>query len=77
MTYHEVITIFINFFGSKIKFSIPKQLNKSITFDNKYFTDKMVERTICFDPKEQTASILKKKALIDVDFDLNDRFCDN
>ena len=75
VTNHEVKIIVMNYFGSKIKFSTPKQLNKSMMFYNKDFTDKMVESTLCFDPIEQAASILRK-ALIDVEFDLNDRFCD-
>ena len=76
VTNREVKILLTNHFDEKIRFSTPKQLNKSMMFFKNDIAEQMAETIRISDPIKQAASMIKD-ALLSVDFDLNDRFCDS
>ena len=76
VTNREVKLLLVNHFGGKIYFSQPKQVNKSLMFFSQNVTVEDVAQTIRnTDPIKECAQQIRK-SLLDVDFNLNDRFCD-
>ena len=75
VTNREVKILLINHFGDEIDFSTPKQANKSMMFFKRDIAAKMAENIRNSNPLTQAASTIKD-ALLNVDFNLNDRFCD-
>jgi len=76
LTNQEVKVLLVNHFDDKIAFSRPKQANKSSMFFSKSVTAECLAETIrTTDPIRQSAEIIRQ-CLQDMDFDLQDRFCD-
>ena len=72
----EVKVLLTNHFSDQICFSQPKQLNKSQQFFSKEVrVENMAEQIRASDPIKECASIIRQ-SLLDINFDLQDRFCD-
>lgn len=72
----EVKLLLTNHFGNKIRFSQPKQVNRSVLFfSSDVTTETMAETIRATDPIRQCAEMIRQ-SLLEVDFDLQDRFCD-
>lgn len=76
VTNREVKLLLRNHFTDQICFSQSKQLNKSELFFSKgVSTENMADKIRVTDPIKECAAIIRQ-CLLDVDFDLQDRFCD-
>lgn len=76
ITNQEVKVLLSHHFGEKIRFSTPKQVNKSLLFFSADVTQESLAETIrCTDPVRECAEVLRQ-SLMSVNFDLTDRFCD-
>ena len=76
VTNREVTILLTNHFSDQICFSQPKQLNRSGLFFSKGITNENMAETIrSTDPIRQCTDIIRQ-SLLDIDFDLQDRFCD-
>ena len=76
VTNQQVKVLVTNYFGERIKFSWPKQLNKSaLVFSASVTGEAMAETIRGKDPIRQCATLIRQ-SLMEVDFDLQDRFCD-
>ena len=72
----EVKVLLTNYFGSKISFSKPKQVNKSqMFFSSTVKAENLAETIRSTDPIRQCAEMIRQ-CLLELDFDLQDRFCD-
>lgn len=72
----EVKVLLTEHFGSDISFSQPKQVNKSQMFFSRTVTAENLAETIrSTDPIRQCAETIRQ-CLLELDFDLQDRFCD-
>lgn len=76
VTNREVKILLTHHFTDQICFSQPKQLNKSELFFSKgVSTENMADKIRVTDPIKECAAIIRQ-CLLEVDFDLQDRFCD-
>lgn len=72
----EVKVLLTEHFGSEISFSMPKQVNRSQMFFCSSVTSEDLAETIRnTDPIRQCAETIRQ-CLLELDFDLQDRFCD-
>lgn len=76
VTNKEVKVLLTSHFGDRIRFSLPKQVNRSLLFFSVSVTSESLAETIrTTDPIRQCAALIRQ-SLMEVDFDLQDRFCD-
>ena len=76
ITNKEVKLLLISHFGDNIKFTLPKQKNRSMLFFSADVTqESLAEKIRAADPIQGCAKVIRQ-SLIAVDFDLQDRFCD-
>ena len=76
ITNKEVKLLLISHFSDDIKFTLPKQKNRSMLFFSAHVTKECLAEAIrAGDPIQECAKIIRQ-SLLAVDFDLQDRFCD-
>ena len=77
VTNKEIKILLVNHFGDKITFSRSNQATKSLMFFSKSVPIENIAETVrTSDPISQSADMIRQ-CLLDMNFDLQDRFCDS